>query len=883
MEACVEIREHSNHRKEAESELLLGSKLLKDELLTDQRTMAFASTSGHALASGLRNKHHVHLTKQAMSNAANSSKISTHFDTDYLRNMHDAGSVQQLLLNSDCKVIMLTLHDNLPSESPKISLSVCDTFGGAATKEVCTDVVTEQVQEWVMGTKSMKSTVKDTLICLGWASKDMIRLANAFPQALSIDATHKTVNIDGLSLLTVTTKDAFGKTNVVLRFWIPNQKQWMFKYVLQEAIPTLLGSDICKKVQAFVSDGDEHLIAMITQAICTTYINATLLPCAWHLIDRPMLKMRSKFQTHGHVTEHFTEWICRLIQQWMYSWMRPSGGIFSRDEYDVSKSILLCMLKSDLMSGIFTKDGLAKLEEYVVDRLKYEHKFLSCNSMEIFALEIYSNSAHEGTNSGAKRNIRKVHATQSLGMSTFNLVEQDKQTHVERQRLCHSDYVKTRIWTNEWEGLTSNTAAIMTNMSHMTKMVLSSEWGMIEDDISFYVLAPNDIERHSFLVHEKKQRHIVEKKQRLEAEHDSNHCKDDCSVDEDGIKNKKKRQKRSATMKELKKMNITKLLDGMTADEKDIASFLAKEESQKLAVPEIASTFIVTMEKYDDSPKWYLNCSCKFTRRFGGVCMHMFHVHDQYLRKVGCRKWGYKDICFVHWDIYSYVCFHLHNEKMLTEAEQAWLKKFLSWNVTDYYGPACEFPFDKFQGNQHPLKDDLIKEFSRMEAYDNSGESALLWSFRDACDRVTNYDSGFVQRCLMQMKDEKLDKLNTAVYQSMMSQPDGWEDFGVPFETADTNHDFGEMDLDMNLKDNGKRESRKSEITKDFFEIFNSVDLKDDVCFEFIKGQLKELKHNVRTLNEVGRGMIDSDGKIYFPNGQFGDNCADNITKRRNG
>jgi hypothetical protein len=90
MEAVAEVREHSNHRKDAACELLLGSKLLNDHILTDQRTMAYASTSGHALASGLRNKHKLHVTKPAMSNAAQSSKISPLFGTDYLRNMHDA-------------------------------------------------------------------------------------------------------------------------------------------------------------------------------------------------------------------------------------------------------------------------------------------------------------------------------------------------------------------------------------------------------------------------------------------------------------------------------------------------------------------------------------------------------------------------------------------------------------------------------------------------------------------------------------------------------------------------------------------------------------------------------------------------------------------------
>ena len=84
----------------------------------------------------------------------------------------------------------------------------------------------------------------------------------------------------------------FGKTNVVLHFWILNQKQLMFNCVLHKALPNMLCSDKWKKVQAFVSsDGDDHLIAMITEAICTTHDNARLLPCAWHLTDYPTLKI----------------------------------------------------------------------------------------------------------------------------------------------------------------------------------------------------------------------------------------------------------------------------------------------------------------------------------------------------------------------------------------------------------------------------------------------------------------------------------------------------------------------------------------------------------------------------------------------------------------
>jgi hypothetical protein len=152
----------------------------------------------------------------------------------------------------------------------------------------------------------------------------------------------------------------------------------MFKYVLQDAIPKLIRIDVYLKVRAFVSDGDPHLIAMITQAITNLYVNAKIIPCAWHLVDRSMVGIRSRFHTrHGRVTAHCQEWFCRFLQRWLYTWMQPSGGIYSKDEFEVTKAILLCMLKSKLISDFvnrflflskFTLQCLKKKKPILADR-----------------------------------------------------------------------------------------------------------------------------------------------------------------------------------------------------------------------------------------------------------------------------------------------------------------------------------------------------------------------------------------------------------------------------------------------------------------------------------------------------------------------------------
>ena len=73
--------------------------------------------------------------------------------------------------------------------------------------------------------------------------------------------------------------------------------------------------------------------------------------------------------------------------------MRPSGRIYSKEEFEVSKAILMSFLELEAL----------KQKEYVLGVLKYEHKFLSTELMDVFKLELYSNSAHEGTKKGSKK------------------------------------------------------------------------------------------------------------------------------------------------------------------------------------------------------------------------------------------------------------------------------------------------------------------------------------------------------------------------------------------------------------------------------------------------------------------------------------------------
>jgi hypothetical protein len=55
-----------------------------------------------------------------------------------------------------------------------------------------------------------------------------------------VDGTHKTNN-ESRPLLTLSVKDSIGKVTVVVRCIAPNERSWFFRWLFQEALPTLLG------------------------------------------------------------------------------------------------------------------------------------------------------------------------------------------------------------------------------------------------------------------------------------------------------------------------------------------------------------------------------------------------------------------------------------------------------------------------------------------------------------------------------------------------------------------------------------------------------------------------------------------------------------------
>ena len=116
-----------------------------------------------------------------------------------------------------------------------------------------------------------------------------------------------------------------------------------------------------------------------------------------------------------------------------------------------------------------------------------------------------------------------------------------------------------------------------------------------------------------------------------------------------------------------------------------------------LCVPEFVSAFKVSI-RMKSCGKWYLGCSCKFGKRYGSPCTHMFHVFNEYLKDIGVVEWCYKDVSFIHWSLYSYVYATMGNtDSTLTQDELSWLDYFNKNDPTEYADVKCVFDIDSFE------------------------------------------------------------------------------------------------------------------------------------------------------------------------------------------
>jgi hypothetical protein len=96
------------------------------------------------------------------------------------------------------------------------------------------------------------------LLFVAWGSDEDFRYITMFPKVFSIDTTYGT-NREKRPLLVFAGTDNNRKNFTALSAFLPSECEWVFRYVFEIAIPSLIGEATVERINQINTDGDRQI------------------------------------------------------------------------------------------------------------------------------------------------------------------------------------------------------------------------------------------------------------------------------------------------------------------------------------------------------------------------------------------------------------------------------------------------------------------------------------------------------------------------------------------------------------------------------------------------------------------------------------------------
>ncbi len=194
--------------------------------------------------------------------------------------------------------------------------------------------------------------------------------------------------------------------------FIPNQQQFSFRWVFQEAIPTLLPKWLRDRVVFIMKDADPQQHNDILASFKTVFKNASEGTCGFHVVHMGWKKHVPS--SNVVCTQKIKKWILvfRKIHKLIYSWMMP-GYVEDEDEYNLSKYLLEQFVCSAAVLDAI--DGHQFMIARILKFLRYhvypwETLYIHFYRKTLRHFDTSHSSAHEGTTHGMKSHSAGVQA-----------------------------------------------------------------------------------------------------------------------------------------------------------------------------------------------------------------------------------------------------------------------------------------------------------------------------------------------------------------------------------------------------------------------------------------------------------------------------------------
>jgi hypothetical protein len=370
-----------------------------------------------------------------------------------------------------------------------------------------------------------------------------------------------------------------------------------------------------------------------------------------------------------------------------------------------------------------------------------------------------------------------------LGTAIDKIAAHDVLLMYERHIQSMNDYKKTKGWVNTWQELTTNSACILLGHERQSFQIKESSW--FEGETCFLVRAQNKGYPQDMRQGNNSDEQVPQKTKMV-----SNNSDEQVPT---VPKNTKGQPKKKADM------TYNELLQQMSDEEKAFAASTtgAHKSNRKFSVPEFESVFKVQMSKVNDGI-WRLKCSCNFDLRYGGICLHKFHVHRKWLHPLGVKTWNYRQVSFIHWAQYSYLTSKKDNA--LSEEEAMQLHKFQLMDPCQSLGTVVEFT--KVVPLDVPHFGKIVEEKYPENSVTSMSLEKMMTS--DAYSLCRNYSKSECYNAVKTMLKTGSSSLNTSKYQMELSQGEAYNDGNKPDDGDDGIGQFGVL-FDFDIGNDNER------------------------------------------------------------------------------
>jgi hypothetical protein len=195
------------------------------------------------------------------------------------------------------------------------------------------------------------------LLGVAWVTHKQAKFAQKFPKVFFVNATSST-SVEKRELVLVCGKDSNNSGFTAMRVFVPSEKQWVYSWIYNDAIPNLLGKGVVQK-RLVLTDGDRNNYAPLESCIATnssSWAQSFHGLCEWHLLGQSWQKQVTPTIQKDKVVKT----ICIKATSWIKSWF---WNIETEQEFELSKDQLLQWLLEKKAGAVLPENTYLALRD----------------------------------------------------------------------------------------------------------------------------------------------------------------------------------------------------------------------------------------------------------------------------------------------------------------------------------------------------------------------------------------------------------------------------------------------------------------------------------------------------------------------------------------